>query len=234
MSEWKQKRFWKYVTTNHDDSGHWIELDGRRVKTPAKSPLNVPTEAMARAIAAEWDGQNDIVNPMTMPFTRTANAAIDKVALQHGEVAEMLAAYGDSDLLCYRAEAPEALVQRQQAQWDPALEWGALALGANLVPRAGVMHEPQDKGSMNNLSEQVHALSDFKLAAFHDLVTLTGSLILGFAAARDWRAPDQVWELSRLDESWQEEQWGIDEEARELAESKKQAFFHAKKFFDLS
>lgn len=234
MSEWKQKRFWKQVGVLPEDDGFCIALDGRQVKTPAKSALRVPTAAMARAIAAEWDAQEETVKPLTMPFTRTANAAIDKVAHQHGEVADMLAAYGDSDLLCYRAETPDALVRRQRQNWDPVLDWGEQALGVRLVPRAGVIHRSQDGSANARLSDQVHALSHFQLAAFHDLVTLTGSLILGFATARGWRGADEIWSLSRLDETWQEEQWGVDEEAREMAEIKRRAFLHAKQFFDLS
>ena len=234
MSEWKQKRFWKQVDVQPEADGFCIALDGRQVKTPAKSTFKVPTDAMARAIAAEWDAQEGTVKPLTMPFTRTANAAIDKVAHQHGEVADMLAAYGDSDLLCYRAETPDALVQRQRQNWDPALDWGKKALGVRLVPRAGVKHRSQDGSAIARLSGRVHALSHFQLAAFHDLVTLTGSLILGFAAARGWRGAEKIWSLSRVDEIWQEEQWGVDEEAREMAEIKRRAFLHAKRFFDLS
>ena len=110
MGEWKQKRFWKEVSVSETAAGFSIELDGRWVKTPAKAPLEVPTAKMARAIAAEWDAQEEAVNPEAMPFTRSANAAIDKVRHQHAEVADMLAEYGDSDLLCYRADSPEGLV----------------------------------------------------------------------------------------------------------------------------
>ena len=113
MSEWKQKRFWKEVSVEDDGAGFAVALDGRRVKTPAKTALVVPTRALAEAIAAEWDAQDEQIDPLSMPYTRSANAAIDKVAVQFAEVADMLAEYGDSDLLCYRAESPEGLVQRQ-------------------------------------------------------------------------------------------------------------------------
>ncbi|MEM8539157.1 MAG: ATP12 family chaperone protein, partial [Pseudomonadota bacterium] len=112
MSDWKPKRFWTNCAVVEADGGHTIELDGRRVKTPAKQALILPTEAMATKVAAEWDAQEKEVNPATMPFTRSANAAIDKVRIQHGEVADMLAEYGDSDLLCYRATHPRTLQDR--------------------------------------------------------------------------------------------------------------------------
>lgn len=234
MSDWKPKRFWTESVVVATDGGHTVELDGRRVKTPAKAALILPTHAMAQAVAAEWDAQETEVDPTTMPFTRSANAAIDKVQIQHAEVADMLADYGDSDLLCYRAAYPEALQQRQAAQWDPALDWAAEVLNARLVPVAGVLHQPQPAEALQTLREQVHGLDAFQLAAFHDLVSLSGSLILGFAAARGWRSAYEIWEISRLDENWQVEQWGHDDEAHTVAETKKAAFLHAKRFFDLS
>ncbi|MCA0873840.1 ATPase [Seohaeicola saemankumensis] len=234
MSEWKQKRFWKSVSVAPDDAGFAVELDGRRVKTPAKAALIVPTSGMAEAIAAEWDAQQEVVNPLTMPFTRSANAAIDKVTHQHAEVADMLATYGDSDLLCYRADAPAELVARQADQWDPALDWAANELGARLDARSGVIHAPQDPDAVALLAARTHDQTAFQLAAFHDLVTLSGSLVLGFAAAAGWRPADEIWALSRLDETWQEEQWGRDDEAHAMAETKRKAFLHAKRFYDLS
>lgn len=232
--EWQAKRFWADVAVVSVDDGFAIELDGRRVKTPAKTALVVPSLAMARAVAAEWEAQEGVINPGVMPFTRSANAAIDKVRHQHGEVADMLAGYGDCDLLCYRAETPLALVQRQAAQWDPALDWAHEILGARLAVHSGVVHRPQAPDDLARLSARVHALSDFQLAAFHDLVSLSGSLILGFAAAMGWREADSIWHLSRLDEVWQQEQWGSDDEAQAMYEAKRQAFLHVKRFYDVA
>lgn len=232
MSEWKQKRFWTAATAEEVPGGWTVKLDGRAVKTPAKAALTLPTRAMAAAIAAEWDAQDEVVNPLSMPFTRSANAAIDKVAVQHAEVADMLAAYADADLLCYRADAPQALIDRQAAMWDPYLDWAAQTLGARLMPRTGLMHESQDADALAALAAPVHAMSNFQLAAFHDLVSLSGSLILGFAAAQDLHPPLTIWAASRLDETWQEEQWGEDEEAQEVAKLKEGSFLHAKAFFD--
>ena len=234
MSEWKAKRFWKAASVTPRAEGFSVELDGRPVKTPAKQALLVPSHAMAEAIAAEWDAQQELINPHTMPVTKTANAAIDKVAVQHAEVADMLAAYGDSDLLCYRAEAPEELAARQAAQWDPMLDWAAHALGARLLPRAGVMHVPQAADAVDTLRQRTHALTAFELAAFHDLVAMSGSLVLGFAAALGARPADEIWEISRLDEIWQEQHWGADEEATAVTQIKRDAFVHAKRVFDLA
>lgn len=234
MSEWKIRRFWTEAKTERTNGGFAILLDSRPVRTPAKQSLVVPTEALAAAIAKEWQAQEGEVDPNAMPFTRTANSAIDKVAAQQGQVADMLAAYGDSDLLCYRAQSPEALVKRQAQCWDPALDWAARVLGARLTPTTGLIHVAQPPEALQALSKHVHRLTHFELAAFHDLVTLTGSLILGFAAARAWRDGDAIWEISRIDEIWQAEQWGQDEEAAALADSKRRAFLTALKFFDFS
>ncbi|WP_146346060.1 ATP12 family chaperone protein [Phaeobacter marinintestinus] len=235
MTEWKQKRFWKTVSVEEADDGYTVALDGRLVKTPAKAALVVPSRGMADSIAGEWDAQTEKgVDPGSMPMTRSANAAIDKVAVQHAEVADMLAAYGDCDLLCYRADSPQALVRRQADLWDPALDWAADTLGVRLTVQTGLMHKPQDAEGQQHLAAQVHALSPFQLAAFHDLVSLSGSLVLGFATARGWRDAESIWALSRVDETWQEEQWGADDEAQAVAERKRQEFLHAKRFFDLA
>jgi chaperone required for assembly of F1-ATPase len=232
MSEWKAKRFWEKVAIDPVEGGFGVSLDGRPVRTPAKSALTVPTQNLAEAIAGEWRAQDKTIDPATMPFTRTANAAIDKVRPQHAEVADLLADYADSDLLCYRAEGPEALVARQAEAWDPVLDWADTTLGARLVPVRGVMHVAQSAESITGLRQSTHALSDFELAAFHDLVALTGSLILGFAAKVDAWEPLEIWRLSRIDETWQSEQWGVDEEAAATEALKKNEFLHAKAFMD--
>ncbi len=227
MTDWKAKRFWKDAAVVEVDGGFTVELDGRRVKTPAKRPLTLPTRTMSEAVAAEWQAQDKQIDPRTMPVTKTANAAIDKVAVQKDEVVDMLAAYGDSDLLCYRADSPEELVARQAAEWDPMLAWAATTLGVSLRTRQGIMHQPQSPEALAELHRRTAALDAFQLAAFHDLVSLTGSLILGFAALEQAFDPDEIWALSRLHENWQAEQWGREEVAEEEAEIKRQAFLHA-------
>ena len=234
MSEWAPKRFWTSANVTEVEGGFGVALDNRTVMTPGKFGLILPTRAMAQAIADEWDAQDEKVNPLTMPVTRSANTAIDKVAVQHGEVADMLAAYGDSDLLCYRAESPAALAEREALHWDPLLDWAEADLGVRLHPRTGIMHEPQDPAALTALRDRVHAQTHFELTGFHDLVSLTGSLILGFCAIQKHRTPEDIWDISRVDEHWQEELWGVDEEAQDAADRKKQAFLHAHRFFFLA
>ncbi|MGH1353822.1 MAG: ATP12 family chaperone protein [Thalassovita sp.] len=233
MSAWKAKRFWKETKAAEVEGGFSVLLDGRNVKTPAKTPLVVPTLAMAQAIATEWDAQEGEVQPLTMPVMRGANAALDKVSNQFDEVAAMLAEYGATDLLCYRADSPQELIQRQAAAWDPILDWAADALGARLNSAQGVMFVPQDTATLQNLHDRVRRMTSFELAAFHDLVGISGSLILGFAAVRDHLPIEAIWDLSRLDETWQAEQWGVDDEAAELAASKREEFLRAKRFYEL-
>ncbi len=233
MSAWKAKRFWKQAAAEPCDGGFTVRLDGRAVKTPARTLLVLPTLALAQAIAAEWDAQQGLVKPDTMPHTRTANSALDKVAPQFAQVAEMMALYGGTDLLCYRATSPQELIDRQQAQWGPLLDWCATDLGAPLTATAGVMHIAQPVASLARLSELVHAWTPFQLAAAHDLIAISGSLVLALAITHARLTPDEAWSLSRIDESWTNEQWGVDDDAAHLEQLKRVAFTHAARFFAL-
>ena len=230
MSDWAPKRFWTSTNTTPVENGFGVLLDNRPVRTPAKAILYLPSLKLAEHVAREFDAQEEKIDPTTMPYTRTANAAIDKVAQQHAEVASMLADYGDSDLLCYRADGPNALVARQAKEWDPLLDWAAQELGAKLETRTGVMHTAQSAEALSALRARVLGMTNFELAAFHDLVSISGSLIIGFAAALSHRSAEDLWAVSRLDEIWQAEQWGEDEEAEQMALHKKAAFLHAQAF----
>jgi chaperone required for assembly of F1-ATPase len=233
MSGWAARRFWKTASAVAVDGGFAVHLDTRPLRTPLKLPLVLPTLALAEAVAGEWQVQGETVNPALMPYTRTANSAIDKVAPQHGEVAAMLAAYGDSDLLCYRAEEPAELVARQAQAWDPLLDWADKALGAPLIATVGVMHVDQPAESLEALSARVQALTPFQLSAFHDLVALSGSLVLAFAVTGQRLSADDAWNLSRVDEDWQISLWGEDEEAAEMTALKREAFVQADRFYAL-
>ncbi|MEJ6399391.1 ATP12 family chaperone protein [Yoonia sp. 208BN28-4] len=234
MSDWKAKRFWKQAEAVETDGGFTVQLDGRAVKTPAKTTLVVPSLAMAQAIAAEWDAQEDAINPLTMPVTRGANAALDKVATQFDEVVDLLADYADSDLLCYRATGPDALVARQAEKWDPLLDWAANTIGARLFVGEGVMHVPQTRDALATFKSQLTALTPFQLTAAHDLISLSGSIVLALAVMRGHLDPDAAWLLSRVDEHWQIEQWGDDEDAAAQEEIKRRAFEDAARFFEMS
>lgn len=234
MSDWQPKRFWKQARTEECDGGFTVKLDGRPVRTPAKAPLVVPTPMMADAIAQEWDAQEKLVDPRTMPVTRGANAAIDKVRTQRAEVIALLAEYGDSDLLCYRAAGPEELITLQSEGWDPMLDWAADTLGARLFVGEGVMHVTQKPDALDRLTAEVAAFDDFALAGLHDLISLSGSLVLALAVTRNAISAEDAWTLSRIDEHWQIAQWGEDEEAAAAEAIKKTAFLNAERFYRFS
>ena len=230
-----RKRFWTSASAVPADggTGFTVHLDARALTTPLKSPLVVPTLILAEAIAQEWDAQGDEIVPQAMPLTRAANAAIDKVVPNRDAVARMLADYGGTDLLCYRAAEPEALVARQNARWDPWIDWAETQFGVTLRIGTGVVHVAQSDAATARLSEPVLRLGAWQLTAFHDLVVLSGSLVLALAVQTRALDPTEAWALSRLDEDWQHEQWGIDAEAQSAAEEKQAAFCCAARLLDL-
>lgn len=233
MSGWRARRFWTAAQVGTRPDGWEVRLDGRPIRTPAKAPLVLPNRAVAEAVAAEWDAQADEIDPRSMPVTRAANAAIDKVAPQRTEVVGILAAYGESDLLCYRAEGPAALVRRQAEAWDPLLAWAAGALGAPLAVTEGVMSIPQPAPSLARLRAELEGLGPFELTAVHELIALSGSLVIALAALRRHRPAAELWDLSRLDEAWQAELWGRDADAEAAAARRRADFLQAMRLLDL-
>ncbi len=231
---WTARRFWTGVAVVPVAGGFTVELDGRRVRTPAKAPLILPTAALAHAVAAEWDAQGATVDPRTMPVTRSANAALDKVGAQRDEVIALIAAYGGSDLICYRAASPVELVGLQAAAWDPWLDWARDMLAAPLVTTVGVMPVAQAPLTLAQMHRAVAAFDDFGLTALHDLVGMTGSLVLGLAVAQGAIDAGTAWALSRVDDIWQREQWGADEDADALAAAKEADLNHAARFLALT
>jgi chaperone required for assembly of F1-ATPase len=234
MTEWAARRFWTAEEVVREGQGWSVRLDGRPLRTPSKRPLVVPTEAMAAALADEWAAQSEVIDPASMPVTRAANAAIEKVAVHRNAVVDALCPYGETDLLCYRAEAPDALSFRQSEAWDPILEWAHRDLGARLVCVAGVMPHPQDAASLARLRARVAALDAFVLTGLHDLVTLSSSLIIGLAVERGRLHGAEAWRLSRIDEEYQAEQWGRDDEAERAAAIRRHAFLAAERFITMS
>lgn len=233
MSWGKPKRFWKAVQVEPSEGGFAVKLDARPVKTPAKAPLLVPNKAFAKRVAAEWESVEEEIDPASMRYTRAANAAIDKVAIQHREVADMMAAYGGTDLLCYRAPDPAELIARQIEAWDPLLDWAAETMGARLKTTQGVLPITQDEAALEPLRARVHGLTAFELTAFHDLVTISGSLIIALGVIDKRIDAPFGWSVSRIDETYQEEQWGEDEEAQEQVAIKHADFLAAAEIYEV-
>ncbi len=224
MTGWTAKKFWSRVGVTEVDGGFGVALDGRPVRTPLKSVMTMPTRAFADAVAEEWRAVDETVDPNVMPLTRAANSALDKVTPQRADVIAILAAYGESDLLCYRAERPEGLVARQHDVWQPWLDWAEDTLGARLRTTQGVIPVAQEAAATAKLRAELEAMTAFQLTGIHDLITISGSLVLALAVVKEALSAADAWEASRLDELWQIEQWGADDEAEALARIKRADF----------
>jgi len=214
-SEERLKRFWTTADVAEREGGWAVTLDGRTPKTPAHAPLILPTEAAARLVAEEWAAQGEFIDPATMPATRLASTAIDRVSQAREPVAEEIAAFAGSDLLCYLADHPTSLAVEQAREWTPWRDWAALELGVHLEPAEGIIHRPQDPGAIARVRELALRLDDFALTGLATAVPLLGSAVLGLAVQRGVIPGEAAFELSRLDEAFQERQWGVDEEAAE-------------------
>lgn len=227
------KRFYKNAAVEPAEGGFAILLDGWAVKTPARTPLAVPTDALAQAIAGEWIAQGEKVDPRSMPLTGLANAALDRVAPDKETFARGLAVYGESDLVCYRAEGPQRLVERQAERWDPIIAWARRRYDIDLEVVCGVIHRPQARGTLDQLAQAVHARSPFELAGLSPLVTVSGSLVIALALAEGGINLETAWAAAALDEQWQAEQWGEDAEAAEALEARRRDFEAGYRFLTL-
>ena len=208
------KRFYKDVTTERAEEGYRILLDGRPVRTPGKKLLAVPTQAIADRLKAEWDGQAEEIDPARMPVTRLVNTAVDGVAENLDAVFEEIVRFAGTDMLCYRADSPEGLVARQRDGWDPVLRWAADSKGIRFILVEGVMHQEQPAPAIEAFAAALAAYRDpLALACVHTVTTLTGSALLGLAFAEGVIDADKAWSLAHVDEDWQIEHWGTDEEA---------------------
>lgn len=224
------KRFYKGVTTVAGAEGWHIELDGRPVRTPSRSLLTLPTAGLAQAVADEWDAQGEVVTPYAMPFTGLANAAIDQVAPNRVSFAAGIAAYGQSDHLCYRAETPAALVAKQATAWDPLLDWAQARYDVAFRVTQGITHVVQQPETLRRLSAAVEAFDPFTLAGLSTLVALSGSLVCGLAVVDGDYDTDAVWQAAEIDEAWQVDQWGEDAEAAARSARRAHDFSTARAF----
>ncbi|BAV65061.1 ATP12 family chaperone protein [Sphingobium cloacae] len=207
------KRFYQDAAVVAGEGGFGIQLDGRPVRTPARALLALPDAALAEAVAREWRAQGDAIDPRSMPFTGLANAAIDQIAPHREAFAAGIARYAETDLLCYRAEAPEALVARQAAAWDPLLDWAVARYDVAFRVTRGLLPVAQPPETLERLAQAVEAFDPFTLAGLSTLVTLSGSLVCGLAVVEGGHEPAAIWAAAEIDEVWQAEQWGEDAEA---------------------
>jgi chaperone required for assembly of F1-ATPase len=215
----KPRRFYTDVTVEPDGVGFAVRLDGRTPRTPQGRPLIAPTHALAGLIAGEWRGQGEWIAQASMPATRLAHTAIDAVSAARGPTAEGVVGYAGADLLCYFADGPARLVQRQERVWAPLLDWARDAHGLAFARAAGIVHRPQPGETLARLAALLAAVDDFTLAGLAFAAPLFGSAVLALAL-RDGRIDaDEAMAAARLDEIFQEEQWGVDAEAAAKADA---------------
>ena len=227
------KRFWTNAESVERDGGWGVELDGKPVRTPAREPLAVPTQVLAQAIADEWNSVGETVDPREMPLTGLANAAIDRVEADKQAFAAGLARYAEGDLACYRAEGPDALVERQAKSWDALLGWARRRFDVDFRTTAGILHVDQPTATVERLAHAVGALDAFRLAGLSPLVTIGGSLIAALGVLEGAFSAEQAWEAVSIDERWQLEQWGADAEAEAALENRHRDFLAAAHFLEL-
>jgi chaperone required for assembly of F1-ATPase len=205
-----RRRFYEQVTVAECEGRFDVLLDGRPVRTPARNPLGTPTPALSEAVAAEWRAQTEVVDPGTMPLTRLVNTIIDGVATSAPAVAEDVAKFLASDLVVYRAEGPEGLVERQAAAWDPVLAWARDTLGARFVAAAGMIYVTQPEAALAAARAAIpHDI--WRLGAVHTITTLTGSALIALAVLHGQLDADAAWTAAHVDEDWNMDFWGRDE-----------------------
>ena len=208
----QRKRFYADAGVGEADGGHTVTLDGKPIKTSSGRTVIVPVRALAETMATEWNAQGELIDPLTMPVTRFANSVVQGVVDNVAAVTDDAAKYFSSDLLFYRAGHPEALVAREATHWDPILFWAAETLGAHFMLAEGVVHVRQPDQAIAAARAALPA-DPWKIAALHVITTLTGSALLALALFHGVIDADQAWAAAHVEEDWNAETWGTDEEA---------------------
>ena len=212
------KRFYKKAAAAAQDGMFAVMLDGRPVRTPGRGFLHLPTQALAEAVAIEWEAQLETIEPATMPLTQLGSTALDRVAKQATAIAAEVARYAETDLVCYRAHGPETLVKRQDEVWTPLLTWLEDQYGAKLLVTAGIQPVPQPVAAIASVQKAVSAFGHFPLAGLSSATSASGSVVVGLALTTGRITGEQAAEAAFVDETYQMEQWGADalEEARQV------------------
>jgi len=227
------KRVYRTVTVEAVEGGWEVRLDGKPLRSPAKAPLILPTQALADGVAAEWDAQAETVQPHTMPLMQLASTTVDRVIPQRDAIVDGTVAYGGTELLCYRADHPRELVERQHQHWQPLLDWAALRYDAVLVSTVGIMHRPQSDAALKALRAAVERLDDWRLSGLQSAVATSGSLIVALALLEGRVDAETAFAVSQLDETFQIEQWGEDAEATQRRQSLRADLMATERFLAL-
>ena len=222
------KRFYKDVTIGEEDGAFALLLDGRKARTPSRHVLAVPTRCLGEALAAEWAAQKEFIDPSTMPLTRIVNSIIEGVVPDPGPVADDIVRYSGSDLLCYRAASPESLVRRLGEAWDPVLAWAREALGARFILSEGIVHVAQPEAATAAIRAALPS-DPWRLGALHVVTTLTGSALLALALEKGRLTAAAAWTAAHVDEDFQTELWGADEDAAARRQAREREMMAAAK-----
>ncbi|MCY3878236.1 MAG: ATPase [Rhodobacteraceae bacterium] len=233
MNEWNVRRNWDQVSLRRKGGGYAILLDRKPAKTPAGKELWLPARQLAERVADEWR-QTGKIDAGNMPWTRRANTALDWVEPNRQEAVDAIAGYTEFELVCYRATQPEELVRRQCGAWDPVLDWAGRRFGGELKVHSGVMPLPQPADALRGLNARLQEMPAFELAGCGEMVTLSGSLLLALAALEGSISAEKAWRSARIDEEWQVEHWGVDEEQLRIEDEHRKEFLAAAEFASLS
>ena len=226
------RRFYK-VATVAGSGPFTVLLDERKLKTPLKNILTLPSRRLASEVAREWQKQADKIDPATMPATRLANTAIDRVKGRERDIVEEIVGFANSDAVCYRASSPAELHVRQREHWEPVLEWAEDRLRSKFVAVEGVVHVDQPSDALDAVRHHLLPMDSYRLCAVHNLTTLTGSALLALAAAHERLTPDEAWQAAHVDEDWQVEHWGRDSEADDRRRRRRREFDETLAYLDL-
>ncbi|PWC86686.1 ATPase [Azospirillum sp. TSH100] len=227
------KRFYKAAGVGEAEGGFRVELDGRPVRSPAKAPLVFPSRPLAQGVADEWDAQGDQIDAHSMPLMQLSSTAVDLIPAKRPDIVHAISAYAGTDLLCYRAEHPQPLVERQAQVWQPLLDWAALTYDAPLHVCAGLMPKPQPEEALAALRRVVERTDDWTLSALQTATGVCGSIIVALALLEGRLSAEEAFEVSQLDETYQIEQWGEDAEATKRRANVRAEIVACRRFVDL-
>ncbi|MEM1052367.1 MAG: ATP12 family protein [Pseudomonadota bacterium] len=228
------KRFYKDVSTFQMSGGWQVALDGRAIRTVKGAAQIAPTRALAEALAAEWDAQGEKIDPKSMPLRDMADYAIDMVTADPAALIDKTVAYGDTDTLLYRADPDQPLYARQQEIWEPIVSELEQRLSIEFVRISGIIHRPQSADTLFALRQQLVNQTPFALAAIEMMTHLAASLITGLSTAALGADALALWNAANLEEDWQAEEWGRDEEAEERRAKRETDFLRARAFWELA
>jgi chaperone required for assembly of F1-ATPase len=228
------KRFWKEVAVEPYEGGYRLTLDGRPIRTQGGQPQVVPGPDLAEALAGEWRGQDEDIDPRAFPLRDLADYAIDHVRHDRAATIDKLLAYGETDTLCYRADPDEPLYRRQRALWDPLLAAFETRHGVRFERIHGVVHRPQPSETLARLRAALETRDDFTLAALHALAPLAASLTIALTALEPGNEVRKLFDAANCEQDWQAELWGWDALAKDARAQRLAAFEAATRFAQLA